>query len=103
MISLTRFHSGERIAINPDLIERIEENPDTVVTMTNGNRYVLGESIDEITDKIRSFRASLLALAVHMTDHPSGQAGPARLRVVRGATENTDSSSTSFESGALEP
>ena len=32
MISLTRFHSGERIAINPDLIERIEETPDTVVT-----------------------------------------------------------------------
>jgi len=25
MISLTRFHSGERIALNPDLIERIEE------------------------------------------------------------------------------
>ena len=38
MISLTRFSSGERIAINPDLIERIEEIPDTVVTMTNGNR-----------------------------------------------------------------
>jgi hypothetical protein len=63
----------------------------------------MGEGIDEITDKIRSFRASLLALAAQMTDHPSGTGGPARLRVVRGATENTDSTSTPFESGAVEP
>ena len=85
MISLTRFNSGERIAINPDLIERIEETPDTVVTMTNGNRHVVGESIDEITDKVRAFRASLLTLAMQMADHPS-VAGTARLHVIRGAT-----------------
>jgi len=90
MISLTRFHSGERIAINPDLIERIEENPDTVVTMTNGNRHVIGESIDEITDKIRSFRASLLTLAMNMANHPS-IAGTARLHVIRGAHDGGDS------------
>ena len=34
MIILTRFHSGEPIALNPDLIERLEETPDTVVTFT---------------------------------------------------------------------
>jgi flagellar protein FlbD len=83
MISLTRFHSGECIAVNPDLIERMEESPDTVVTMTNGNRYVIGETIDEITDKIRVFRASLLALAMQMADHPA-IAGTARLTVIRG-------------------
>jgi flagellar protein FlbD len=101
MISLTRFHSGERIALNPDLIERIEENPDTVVTMTNGNRHVIGEGIDEITEKVRVFRASLMALAVQMADHPA-VAGSTRLRVVRGAQDDTDITTT-FESGALEP
>jgi flagellar protein FlbD len=101
MISLTRFHSGERIAINPDLIERIEENPDTVVTMTNGNRYVIGESIDEITEKVRVFRASLLARAMQMADHPT-VASSARLRVIRGAAEGHDSAET-FDSGAVEP
>jgi flagellar protein FlbD len=101
MISLTRFHSGERIALNPDLIERIEENPDTVVTMTNGNRYVIAESIDEITDKIRVFRASLLTLAAHMGDHPSVAAN-SRLRVVRSPGDGA-AVLTTFDAGAVEP
>jgi flagellar protein FlbD len=101
MISLTRFHSGERIAINPDLIERIEQNPDTVVTMTNGNRHVIEENIEEITDKIRVFRASLLTMAMHMADHPA-VAGAARLRVIHGEHPGDDTAKT-FESGALEP
>jgi flagellar protein FlbD len=101
MISLTRFHSGERIAVNPDLIERIEQNPDTVVTMTNGNRHVIEENIDEITDKIRVFRASLLTLAMQMADHPA-VAGTARLRVIHGEPSGADPGKT-FESGAVEP
>jgi flagellar protein FlbD len=101
MISLTRFHSGEQVAINPDLIERIEQNPDTVVTMTNGNRYVIEESIDEITDKIRVFRASLLTLAVHMAEHPTG-AGTARLRVLKGEAQAGEDAG-SIESGVVEP
>jgi flagellar protein FlbD len=98
MISLRRFHSGEQVAINPDLIERIEQNPDTVVTMTNGNRYVIEENIDEITDKIRLFRASLLTLAMHMAEHPTG-AGNARLRVLKGEADGGQT----FESGVVEP
>jgi flagellar protein FlbD len=101
MISLTRFNSGERIALNPDLIERIEENPDTVVTMTNGNRHVIAESIDEITDKIRVFRASLLTLAMQMGDHPS-VAGTAHLRVVRSPGDSA-AVLTTFDAGAVEP
>ncbi len=101
MISLTRFSSGERIAINPDLIERIEENPDTVVTMTNGNRHVIAESIDEITEKVRAFRASLLSLAMQMAEHPA-VAPTAPLRVIRGAQHGTEVAG-SFESGAVEP
>ena len=100
MISLTRFHSGEPIAINPDLIERIEQNPDTVVTMTNGNRYVIEESIDQITEKIRSFRASLLTLAVQMAEHPT-VAGTARLRVLP-STPDSGGGGT-IESGVVEP
>jgi len=100
MISLTRFHSGERIAINPDLIERIEENPDTVVTMTNGNRYVLGETIDEITEKVRGFRASLLTLAGRMTDHPA-LSTTAKLRVLRHG--ETTAGRRSLGTGTAEP
>jgi len=106
MISLRRFSSGERIAINPDLIERIEETPDTVVHMTNGNRYVVEESIDEISEKVRVFRASLLILAFQMADHPSIDR-TVRLRVVpaahAGGSAGAGSGSGTFDSGAVEP
>jgi len=106
MISLRRFHSGERLAVNPDLIERIEETPDTVVHMTNGNRYVVDEGIDEISEKVRIFRASLLILATQMADHPS-ISRTARLRVVRGGPEGDGVGSAprsgTYESGAVEP
>jgi len=82
MISLTRFHSGERLALNPDLVERIEETPDTVVTLTTGTRYVVEESIDEITEQIQRFRAAQFNLAVQTADHPD-TGRTARLRVVR--------------------
>jgi flagellar protein FlbD len=89
MISLARFHSGERIAINPDLIERIEETPDTVVTLTSGTKYVVGESIDEITEKVQVFRATLLNLAFRMAQDPDAVRST-HLHVVRGGSSDLD-------------
>ena len=45
MIVVTRF-SGPAVALNCDLIERVEANPDTVLTMVDGSRYVVRESVD---------------------------------------------------------
>jgi flagellar protein FlbD len=89
MISLARFHSGERIAINPDLIERIEETPDTVISLTNGTRYLVEESIDEITQLIRAYRAGLFNLAMQMSEN-TDTARTARLRVVPGGSADLD-------------
>ena len=63
MIVVTRF-SGPAVALNCDLIERVEANPDTVLTMVDGSRYVVRESIAEVVEKIRAFRASVLREAV---------------------------------------
>ena len=82
MIPLARFHSGEQIALNPDLIERVEETPDTVVTLTTGTRYVVEESIDEITARIAAYRAAVFNLAMRTADHQE-TGRPAHLRVVR--------------------
>lgn len=70
MIPLTRYHSGERIAVNPDLIERIEETPDTVITLTNGTKHVVGESLEEITEMVQLYRATVMALAHRLRDDP---------------------------------
>ncbi|MGR6836152.1 flagellar FlbD family protein [Syntrophomonas erecta] len=55
MITLTRLN-GERIMINVDLIELLEETPDTVVTLTTGRKLVVKEPSRRIRDKIIQFR-----------------------------------------------
>ena len=40
MIKLTRLHNSE-FYLNPHLIERIEETPDTIITLVNDNHYVV--------------------------------------------------------------
>ena len=73
MIIVTRLH-GSSVAVNCDLIERVEAAPETVVTLVDGSRYVVRESVAEVVDKIRDFRASVVKLAGRL-DEPtaSGQ------------------------------
>lgn len=83
MITLTRL-SGQRFALNPDLMERIEATPDTVITLVDGSRYVVAEGVDAIVDLVCHFRAGIMALAqlVEVTPPPSeGPPGPA-LRLI---------------------
>ena len=47
MITVTRLN-GPAFALNPDLIERIEETPDTVIHLVGGTNYVVVESVEEI-------------------------------------------------------
>jgi flagellar protein FlbD len=55
MIELTRL-KGAKFALNPDQIETVEETPDTVLTLLNGHKYVVQESMKEIISRIESFR-----------------------------------------------
>lgn len=101
MILLTRFNSGERFAVNPDLIERVEETPDTVITLTNGAKHVVQESIDEITQSMQFFKATTLAIATRMAEDPS-LGSTARLRIVHGESEG-DPDDHSPDPGAPDP
>lgn len=47
MIKLTRL-GGEAFVLNADLIQYVEERPDTFVTLTTGERIVVQESMDEV-------------------------------------------------------
>jgi flagellar protein FlbD len=69
MIIVTRLH-GSSMAVNCDLIERVEATPDTVVTLVDGSRYVVRESVGEIIDRVRAFRASVVLLAGRL-DEPA--------------------------------
>jgi flagellar protein FlbD len=79
MIIVTRLH-GATVAVNCDLIERVEAAPETVVTLVDGSRYVVSESVSEIVDKIRAFRASVVLLAGRLDER--GATGQQRLHLV---------------------
>ncbi|MGD0966797.1 MAG: flagellar FlbD family protein [Candidatus Aquilonibacter sp.] len=55
MIALTRLN-GHPVMVNSDLIEQIEETPDTVVTLTSGNRLIVRDRMLEIQQKIVDFK-----------------------------------------------
>jgi flagellar protein FlbD len=63
MIDVTRLN-GKVLTINSDLIEFIEETPDTVITFTTGTKIVVKESCDEIKDKIIEYKSKIKNLTL---------------------------------------
>lgn len=59
MIPLTRLNSS-RIFLNPDQIKRIEETPDTIVTLVNDDHYLVRESAAEVIDRIVAYRVRII-------------------------------------------
>ena len=55
MIKLTRLN-GEEFVINGDLIEIVDANPDTVITLINEHKFVVREKIDEVIEKVIEYK-----------------------------------------------
>jgi flagellar protein FlbD len=72
MIILNRL-GGSQVAVNPDLIERAEPTPDTVITMVDGSKLLVAESVQEVVDSVRAWRASVAAQA-YVLSHSDGSA-----------------------------
>jgi flagellar protein FlbD len=62
VIIVTRLN-GAAFAVNPDLVERAESTPDTVVTLVDGTKYVVAEPLERLIALIRDYRASVIASA----------------------------------------
>lgn len=69
MITLTRL-SGSVFVLNSDLIERIDATPDSIVTLVDGKKYVVAESLDQIIDAIRLYRSQVITLSAQIADIP---------------------------------
>jgi flagellar protein FlbD len=54
---------GEEFYLNADLIESVEATPDTILTLFDGRKIVVAESITDVIDEILFFRASVLRVA----------------------------------------
>lgn len=59
MILVTRINKVEQFYVNEDMIEFIEETPDTVISLTSGKKIIVMESAHEVIGRIREERAGL--------------------------------------------
>jgi flagellar protein FlbD len=55
MIFLTRF-DGTEVVVNSDLIVTVEKIPDTVITLTTGDRIMVKEPVEEVVARAASYR-----------------------------------------------
>ena len=59
MIQLTRLN-GQPLIVNSDVIKVIENAPDTVISLLNGEKIVVREPGEQILDRIVQFRRRVL-------------------------------------------
>ena len=55
MIEVTKIN-GQKVLINPDLMEVVEETPDTVISFSTGRKIIVKESRQELKNLVKSYR-----------------------------------------------
>ncbi|MGB9789169.1 flagellar FlbD family protein [Thermotoga caldifontis] len=55
MIWLTRL-KGQRFVLNAEMIETIEALPDTTITLFNGKKYIVQESVEEVVRRVIEYK-----------------------------------------------
>ena len=60
MIEVTRINHLP-LVLNADLIEHIESTPDTIISLTNGQKLVVLEPVEEIVRRVIDFRRAIQA------------------------------------------
>ncbi|AGF58266.1 flagellar FlbD family protein [Clostridium saccharoperbutylacetonicum] len=63
MINVTGMNH-EKFVLNADHIEKIEEVPETIITLTNGRKYIVLESIDEVRNAVMVYKNKIFTLKV---------------------------------------
>ena len=58
MIKVTRLN-GKEFVLNAEMIQFVEETPDTVITLLNHEKIVVKEPIDEIVKRVIEFSRSI--------------------------------------------
>ena len=61
VIDVTRINNT-RFVLNCDLIQTVEETPDTVITLTTGTKYVVKDSCEEIKKKVLEYKRSIISV-----------------------------------------
>ncbi len=78
MIAVT-CRNGEHFSVDPDAIERVETDPDTVVHLVDGTKYVVVESFEHLLGAIQNHRALAVVAHEHLTDGLPPEPAPFRI------------------------
>jgi flagellar protein FlbD len=70
VIHLTRLNSQD-FAVNSDLIKFIETAPDTVLTLTSGEKIIVRESAEQVVARIIQFRRAVLSGLLSVASDPN--------------------------------
>ena len=62
MIDVTRMN-GKQFTLNSDLIETIEETPDTVLTLTTVKKFIVKESRQEVKNLVKLYRKEIFSIS----------------------------------------
>ncbi len=60
VVEVTKIN-GVKVLINPDLLELVEETPDTVLSFTTGRKIIVKESRQEVKNLVKSYRKDIFA------------------------------------------
>lgn len=63
MIEVTRFDNSV-LMINAELIETVEETPDTVITLTTGRKLIVKESRQELKNLVISYKKEIFQIQI---------------------------------------
>lgn len=63
MIDVTGMNH-EKFILNADHIEKIEEVPETIITLTNGRKYIVLESIEDVRSEVIRYKNKIFTLKV---------------------------------------
>ena len=58
MVEVTKIN-GQKILVNPDLMEIVEETPDTMISLTTGRKIIVKESRQEIKNLVKLYRKDI--------------------------------------------
>jgi len=59
MVQLTRLNN-QPLMVNSDLIKFVEQSPDTLITLVNGEKFMVRENAEEIVRRIVEYRRLVL-------------------------------------------
>ena len=63
MIDVTAM-SNQKFILNADHIEKIEEVPETIITLTNGRKYIVLESVDEVRSAVIKYKNKIFTYKI---------------------------------------